>query len=146
MSKNQGKLTIKQARAIRFLPQSGFNKAAALRKAGYSESVARHPDKVFGSPVVEEYLRKEGLLETTEFEPLKIRDGGKAEGGAYRVEKTEDGLELVKIQASPRQINEMVDIPSRDLLEVAKYSNPNDPFAAGDASSQFPSMSSFSSM
>ena len=37
------------------------SKARAIREAGYGESVARQPEKVFGSPAVQDELEKRGF-------------------------------------------------------------------------------------
>lgn len=50
------------------------SKAKALREAGYSEAVARHPEKVFGSRVVQELMRRAGIKERIEFKPIKNDD------------------------------------------------------------------------
>ena len=52
----------KQASAIEaFLKDRNKSMAKALREAGYSESVARKPQKVFGSPIVLSELGKRGF-------------------------------------------------------------------------------------
>ena len=51
-----------QKRAVDLWLKGGRkNKAKALREAGYSRSVYRQPNKVFKSPVVQDYLDKGGF-------------------------------------------------------------------------------------
>lgn len=47
------------------------SKAEALRLAGYSKAVIRHPERVFGSSAVQELMRKSGIVERIEFKPWK---------------------------------------------------------------------------
>lgn len=55
-------LSYRQTRAIEFWLNSGRkNKAEAIRKASYSEAIARQPHKVFGSPAVQAYLESCGF-------------------------------------------------------------------------------------
>lgn len=55
-------LSYRQTRAIEFWLNGGRkSKAQALRKASYSEAIARQPHKVFGSPAVEAHLEKRGF-------------------------------------------------------------------------------------
>ena len=135
------KLTHRQMKAIELWVQDGFkSKAQALRNAGYGESVWRHPDKVFGSPVVQEFMRQEGIREGISFKPLKIEGGGQW-GGAYTIKRTgpgEDDFELVKAP-KPQPTKGLLllengdfEIPNTPLLEVAQYSMPNDPFEVGE--------------
>lgn len=52
----------RQSQAIEYWIAGGRkSKAEALRKAGYSKAVARHPDRVFGSPRVQEELELRGF-------------------------------------------------------------------------------------
>ena len=54
--------TARQTQAINIWISGGRkSKAEALRKAGYSEAVARHPERVFGSPSVQRELELRGL-------------------------------------------------------------------------------------
>ncbi|MCW9054631.1 MAG: hypothetical protein OQJ98_01450 [Candidatus Pacebacteria bacterium] len=54
--------TARQSQAIQFWIDGGRkSKAEALRKAGYSEAVVRHPERVFGSPSVQQELELRGL-------------------------------------------------------------------------------------
>ena len=56
------KLTCRQELALFYFKKDGFKSMArALRKAGYSEAVARQPNKVFHSPAVERELFFNGL-------------------------------------------------------------------------------------
>ena len=48
---------------MRNMVENGGNKRKALREAGYSESVANNPDKVFSSPAVVEQLNRGGLTQ-----------------------------------------------------------------------------------
>lgn len=141
--KNERKLTHRQIRAIEFWREDNFgSKAEALRKAGYGESVYRHPNRVFGSPAVQAYFMKAGIREGLIFQPLKI-EGDAKYGGAYNVvlnENTEEGYELVKAKPGreaprlPMRVSGEVDIPNTPLSEAAKYSKPTDPFEMGDVS------------
>lgn len=55
-------LSYRQTRAIEFWLNGGRkSKAEAIRKASYSEAIARQPHKVFKSPAVEAYLEKRGF-------------------------------------------------------------------------------------
>lgn len=54
--------TARQVQAINIWIKGGRkSKAAALRKAGYSEAVVRHPERVFGSQSVQRELEMRGL-------------------------------------------------------------------------------------
>jgi hypothetical protein len=58
---SQRGISRKQATAIEvFLNDKTKSKAKALRAAGYSESMARKPHKVFDSPIVIQELSKRG--------------------------------------------------------------------------------------
>lgn len=58
------KPTVRQVRAIENMVENGRKtKAEALREAGYSEAIVRHPDRVFGSPTVRYFLEKYRLDE-----------------------------------------------------------------------------------
>ena len=61
--------TIKQAEAIATHVANGGSKADALRAVGYSEAIARNPQRVFNSPIVQAILEEAGV----EIVPL-IRD------------------------------------------------------------------------
>lgn len=55
-------ITYRQTRAIEFWLNGGRkSKAQALRKASYSEAIARQPHKVFGSPAVQAELERHGF-------------------------------------------------------------------------------------
>jgi len=135
------KLTHRQTKAIELWIQGGFkSKAQALRDAGYGESVWRHPDKVFGSPIIQELMRQKGIREGISFKPLKIEGGGQW-GGSYTVNRTgpgEDDFELVKARESQHSRGLLLlengdfEIPNTPLLEAAQYSMPNDPFEMGE--------------
>jgi len=56
-------ITVRQNRAVDFWIRRGCkSKAEAIREAGYSQSVARQPHKVFESPVVKIELEKRGII------------------------------------------------------------------------------------
>jgi hypothetical protein len=61
MKKIMRPLSYRQIQAIELWLGSGRkSKAEALREAGYGESIARQPHKVFGSPAVLKELEKRG--------------------------------------------------------------------------------------
>lgn len=64
------KPTIRQVRAVENLVENGGkNKGEAIRGAGYSETMVKNPDRVFGSPTVRKVLEKLGMVDETE--PIK---------------------------------------------------------------------------
>ncbi len=65
LSKKKGKdnLTIRQRRAFKELAVNGGTKAAALRKAGYSEEIAKNPQKVFNNQTYVQILERAGLTD-----------------------------------------------------------------------------------
>src|SRR3989344_8635040 len=72
------KPTIRQVRAVENLVENGGkNKGEAIRGAGYSETMVKNPDRVFGSPTVKKVLEKLGIPDETE--PIKtLRENLKA--------------------------------------------------------------------
>lgn len=57
------KPTIKQQLAVEKVIENGGNKYKALKEVGYSESVAKTPERVFGSPTVIALMDRLGLDE-----------------------------------------------------------------------------------
>ncbi len=70
--------TVRQVRAVvNLVENGGKNKGKAIREAGYSEAMAKNPDRVFGSPTVRKVLGELGMVDETE--PVRtLRDNLKA--------------------------------------------------------------------
>lgn len=61
------KPTARQIAAVEnYVANSRRGKAQALREAGYGQSTARHPARVFGSPTIQKVLEKMGLHDESE--------------------------------------------------------------------------------
>lgn len=89
------KTTHRQKRAIRAWINGGFkSKADALREAGYSKTMIRNPDRVFGSPAVMAELERLG------FNP----DGTKIDYPAEHIQVKEEVEEFDISKISKEQI------------------------------------------
>lgn len=69
--KTKRKPTIKQRRAVANLVANGGNVASAMRDAGYSEAMARNPQKLTESEYVQALMHEVGLTDKDGFVLLK---------------------------------------------------------------------------
>lgn len=63
--------TIRQQRAILNLVENGGNMSKAIKDAGYSDAMAKNPDRVFAVPVVQSVLDKIGLSASEVLEVIR---------------------------------------------------------------------------
>lgn len=70
LQKNR-KPTLKQQRAVENLVANGGNVSTAMRQAGYSEAMARNPQKLTESDYVKQLFAEVGLTDTDAFTQLK---------------------------------------------------------------------------
>jgi len=114
--KRTRKLTPRQELAFSYYAKDKFrSKARALRKAGYSEAIARQPHKVFDSPAVKRelfYLGYSDRLSKHQKEHGKTIEEWKKETEEER-EKIESMDEAIR-QITPEQ----VEIIRKKLIEV----------------------------
>jgi hypothetical protein len=69
--KQSRKPTLKQRKAISNLVANGGNVAQAMRAAGYSEAMARNPQKLTESEYVQTLMQEVGLTDKDAFQQLK---------------------------------------------------------------------------
>lgn len=88
--------TVRQLAAVAALVENGrgSSKGDALRAAGYSEAMATHPQRVFGTPVVRDILASVGVDEESTGRTLKRNINAKRIRSEYisRTNKTDDEL------------------------------------------------------
>lgn len=74
-------LTLRQERVVEMVEKGGKTKGEILRDAGYSEAVAKTPDKVFGKPAVRaalaDRMRDRGIDEDLGLKLIKRLAGSK---------------------------------------------------------------------
>lgn len=150
-------LSYRASKAIEIWLKNGRrSKARALRDAGYSEAVARHPEKVFGSRLAQEVMEGAGIKQRVEFKQIRqeievLENGGMV---AVIVPPTPPILNLSEQQRRllKAALASLPDPPATIQQEEVikhdgyKYSSPTDPFEAGAATYSFPEPSSYSAM
>lgn len=118
-----------QTRAVEFWVRDGRrNKAKALRMAGYSPAVIRHPDKVFESPIVQEFMRRAGIQERVMLPQIKTEEemrGGIDQDANMTVvnvaeERMKFAIRVVQMSAEERRVMSAAldaELERRDKLE-----------------------------
>ncbi len=152
------RISHRASKAIQLWIKGGYkSKADALRKAGYSEAVARHPEKVFGSRAVREAMEGAGIFQQVEFLNVQQEQKELHNRGMVAVELpslppilsfSKDQLENLKTALA-----DVPDLPHTSFDDIRpvqadswKHAKETDPFEAGTANFEPPEPSSYSAM